>query len=694
MADHLIDFIKTVPGIQRDGTQMDSNQYIDGQHVRFYRGKPKKIGGQKLLDPGSTEIIRNMYAVEEIDNSTDVYLGRPSRLNVFNINNGQASPEISRTPGNFIADEENVWSFDEITILNASGPVTLTNNPLSTVNLSNVVTVTVPTTNGLQNEQQVTIAGAADTNNITAVQLNITAPITIVDGTHFSYVSNGTANASSAGGGAAVTYNLNLPVTYVVGVAPPNAMNMNNTTNRLIYWGDKTLASAFTEISTSHQSTSGGIVVSYPYFFKYGNNGVVGWTLNPGGDWADAKFAAIAKTKIVKGATTRGGTNAPSVLFWSLRSLIRATFSGGDPVFTFDTIQEGVPILAQNSVVTTENAYYWISNDAFWVYDGVVRELKNDQNRLFFFDNLNWDYRNKIFGIHKPQYHEIWWYFTFGDSTENNHAIFLNYQTGEWSDTSTTRSAGVKASNYQYPLLADSNTILNLITPTTPLTIALGANPLATTNGSAIVVVKYPPTQTLQNGNSIIIAGAVDTGGIIAANLNITTNIFNVDPIAQTFSYTANAAAGADAVGGGSAVQYTIVVPNICYGVWEEEKGTDMVLYGKELAIQSYYESHLISWVEKFPNDDRQIRIRRIEPDFVQSGNMTFVLNKRAFAQSDIVSSQPYTFVPGQTTIELSKIDTINMGRFVSFRFESNTVGGDYLMGKVFYDYAPGDVRP
>jgi len=646
------------------------------------------------LEPGTTEIVRNLYAVEKIDNSTDVYLGRPSSLNVTNVINNQAQPEILRTPNNFTVDPLNTWKFDEFTVLNGSGNVTLGNNPLATVNLSSVVTVTVPTTAGLQNEQQVTIAGATDTNNITAVELNITAPITIVDGTHFSFISNGTANATGSGGGNAVTYNLGLPVTYVVGVAAPNLLNINNQTQRLIYWGNKDAATAFTEISTSHQTTSGGIVVSYPYFFKYGNNGVVSWTLNPGGDWSDAVPAKVASTKIVQGYPTRAGVNAPGVLFWSLRSLIRATFNGGAAVFTFDTIQQGVPILAQNSVVTTENAYYWISNDQFWVYDGVVRQLENYQNRLFFFKNLNNTYRNKIWGEYRSEYHEIWWHFPMGTSTECNHAIVLNLETNFWFDTPSNRSAGYIASNYSYPLLSDSKTLLNVNNPTTPMTVQLANNPLTTDGVTAIVTVSYPSTQTLQNGNSITIAGAVDTGGIVAANLNIVTTIFNVNTVTQTFQYTANAASTGVANGGGAAVVYTIIVPNLCYGLWQEETGLDDVSYGNAFAIKSYYQTNLISWIEKFPQDDRQIRIRRIEPDFVQSGDMTVVINTQSFAQSDTVSSTPYTYVPGQTTIEMAKVDTTNMGRLVSFTFQSNVVGGDYLMGKIFYDYAPGDVRP
>lgn len=41
--------IRTKPGIQRDGTMIDSEAYTDGEWVRFLNGKPKKIGGYKWI---------------------------------------------------------------------------------------------------------------------------------------------------------------------------------------------------------------------------------------------------------------------------------------------------------------------------------------------------------------------------------------------------------------------------------------------------------------------------------------------------------------------------------------------------------------------------------------------------------------------------------------------------------------------
>lgn len=92
-----------------------------------------------------------------------------------------------------------------------SHPITspfLANNPLEFTNASGVIVVTVPSTQGLQTGQLVTISGVSGTiHNITAAQLNVRAPIIVLSPTTFSYQTAGTSNANDAGaGGANITY--------------------------------------------------------------------------------------------------------------------------------------------------------------------------------------------------------------------------------------------------------------------------------------------------------------------------------------------------------------------------------------------------------------------------------------------------------------------------------------------------------
>lgn len=47
--------LRSKPGIQRDGTMIDSESFTDGEWVRFQNGKPRKIGGYKWISSTLTD---------------------------------------------------------------------------------------------------------------------------------------------------------------------------------------------------------------------------------------------------------------------------------------------------------------------------------------------------------------------------------------------------------------------------------------------------------------------------------------------------------------------------------------------------------------------------------------------------------------------------------------------------------------
>jgi hypothetical protein len=78
-----------------------------------------------------------------------------------------------------------------------------------------------------------------------------------------------------------------------------------------------------------------------------------------------------------------------------------------------------------------------------------------------------------------------------------------------------------------------------------------------------------------------------------------------------------------------------------------------------------------------------------MEPDFVQTGQMTFQVIGRAFAQAPDVTSAPYPFDP-----DTRKIDLREQRRELRLIFTSNVQGGDYQLGRVLLHANLGDVRP
>jgi len=366
--------IASQPGIKRDGTKLDGDNYTDGQWVRFQRGKPRKIGGYRRITPGLSQISRGMHVQSR--NATNFlhsgHFGGLDRLTIDNL--GNASVIGDRTPSGFAVDFANQWQFDAVY------------NPAS--------------------------AGA-----------NLFAH------------------------------------------AAPNGDDIASSIERPVYYGDIYGTGQLAPIASLPLGVSGGVVALQPYLFAFGNDGSINWSdsadptdFTGSGPNNDGGTARVTAQKIVRGMPLRGGGgNSPSGIFWSLDSVIRGAYAGGDVTFRFDTLTSQSSILSASSVIEYDGLFFWCGVDRFLMFNGVVREVPNQMNLNWFFDNLNYAHRQKVFAFKVPRFGEIWWCYPRGSAIECTHAVIHNVREGTWYDTQLPgggRSAGQYAQVFKSPLVA------------------------------------------------------------------------------------------------------------------------------------------------------------------------------------------------------------------------------------------------
>lgn len=243
-----------------------------------------------------------------------------------------------------------------------------------------------------------------------------------------------------------------------------NLIDIADETNTNVYMADIGVSpGVFNKIvdeDANEIMVSGGVVVLQPYVFVYGNNGLIKNSVanNPSG-WkisvsSEANEANVAGTKIIKGLPLRGGAGSPAGLFWSLDSLVKVSRSGTE--FRYDVLTSDSSVLSPQAIIEYDGVYYWIGVDRFLTYNGTVKEIPNQQNLNWFFDNLNYAQRSKVWATKNSRYGEIWWFFPFGDSEECTHAIVYNIREGCWYDTAYARSAGFPAKVFRYPVSFDN----------------------------------------------------------------------------------------------------------------------------------------------------------------------------------------------------------------------------------------------
>ena len=128
--------------------------------------------------------------------------------------------------------------------------------------------------------------------------------------------------------------------------------------------------------------------------------------------------------------------------------------------------------------------------------------------------------------------------------------------------------------------------------------------------------------------------------------------------------------------------------------LWQHETGYDQINLTSVTAVQSYFETNSVGTMgglvgtQQQPGDNLWTRIERVEPDFVQTGEMSVVVTGEGYADEATVDSVPYYFMP--TTL---KIDMREQRREMRLRFESNVAGGTFQMGRVLLSLTTGDVR-
>lgn len=130
------------------------------------------------------------------------------------------------------------------------------------------------------------------------------------------------------------------------------------------------------------------------------------------------------------------------------------------------------------------------------------------------------------------------------------------------------------------------------------------------------------------------------------------------------------------------------------YRLWETEFQTDIIDGNSVGAIQSYFETNAIWPAEQQGQKNNGLYVEYIEPDFIQSGDMTVqILGSMSNARAPDNANTPQSFPDTATSSDNQVVYIRDQRRQLRFRFESNVVGGDYQMGDCVAQVRPGDSR-
>jgi hypothetical protein len=724
--------LDTKAGIQRDGTLFDKLFYNDGRWVRFQRGRPRKMLGYRVISDQLLGPSRGIW-VNAKNNFTSIFSGYSSGLQVLTIDdNGVGSGVANFTLNNFTASALNLWQFDGF--YSVTGEINnLLAHPgqnLVAIDEDNNTPVLIGDITGTTMSQIGVFSASATSNNTTTITL-AAADIRI-------------------GAGQTVTG---------TGV-PANTTVVSVSTTSVVLSNATTVLGVQTYTFNNNISVSGGVVSLHPYVFVYGNAGLIkNCSAGDPTDWvsADANEVNVATGKIVQGLPVRGGSNAPSGLFWSVDSLIRVSYIGGTGTppqyWRYDIISSQTSIMSSQCAIEYDGIYYWIGTDRFLLYNGTVKEIPNDMNQNYFFDNLNYVQRQKVWATKVPRYGEIWWFYPRGDATECTDAIVFNVREQIWYDAGQAlgarRSAGYFSQVFAYPIEASWVTLPDEVVFTDTFNEVTGSNFLyldtyntqvainqvvsgsnipasttvvaitssniktlgAITGGSGYTNGVYTDVP-LTGGNGAnaeatiaVVGGAVATvtvtargagyqvGDVLSAsntNLGGAGAGFSV-PVSALYAQAIEMSAAATGTG---AVLLTFSLPPNRIQVFQHEIGVDAIDGQNVEAIESYFETNDLGWVTGGPSQPAMEGANRWLR--VERVEPDFLMQGE---MELIVTGRPYAQsqdAPSDPYVfdgNTNKIDMKEQRRELRLQFRSNVVGGDYQTGKIIISADIGDVR-
>ena len=462
--------IASKPGIKRDGTVFEGDNYTDGQWVRFQRNLPRKIGGYRSISKYLTEISRGLSAWTQ-QGLQYCHSGSESTLERFTIDAaGNTSIITDRTPG--VAPSGSVeltggasGSVDDITVdgvsimsgseafdtdldttaANVAANINAFSTGFTAVAVGPLITITSVTEGTAQNGDAV----VSTTTTITTTDTNLSGgQVPLEDDPLNMWMFD-------------FQYDPSASQNYIIAHVAPNLECTCNDLGGQIFYGDALGTAKLQNIVLpAGMNATGGIVVAHPYLVYYGTDGMVGWSI--AGDPTDLTGSGSGQArpwsqKFIKAMPLRAGAgNAPAALLWAYDAVVRMSFNGGAAVFQFDVIATETSIMSPNCVVDYDVVFFWAGVDRFLMFNGVVREVENSLNLNYFFDSVTSGNRPKVFAFKVPRYGEIWWCYPRGGATECTHAVIYNVRENTWYDTELPnlgRSAGVYNNGLQCPIL-------------------------------------------------------------------------------------------------------------------------------------------------------------------------------------------------------------------------------------------------
>mgnify|MGYP003143459595 FL=1 len=471
--------LKFRPGIDKQDSAYsagDQRKYVDSDFVRFHYGKPERWGGwTNLPNPNKTlvGVVRDTHSWVGLDGLRYLALGTDRKLYIYS-----------------------EGAFYDITPIRETQALT---NPFTT---NGTTTVSVADTS--HNAKQGDFVTFDSFSSIDGLDMNQEFEITsITSANAYTVTHTSTASGSTSGGGGSgnAKYQINVgPATSTYGlgwgtdtwgsgtwdtassssdvVIVGRNWSLDNFGEDLIatvldggtfVWdtsgglsaratalSNAPTASRFSLVSTDTrhllifgtETTIGSTGTQDDLFFRFSDR-------EDATDYTPVATNEAGSLRISDGSRIIGAVkSAGQILVWTDTSLHGIQFVGTPFTFGLRQLGANAGLIAQHAAIEVNGVAYWMSDDAFYLYDGVVKKMPCSVQD-FVFDDISYTNKNDIAVGLNTAYNEIIWYYPSANASQIDRAVAYNYLEGSWYTLSLGRTTWLGAYVYEKPIATE-----------------------------------------------------------------------------------------------------------------------------------------------------------------------------------------------------------------------------------------------
>jgi hypothetical protein len=473
--------LKFRPGVDKQDTAYsagDERKYTDSDFVRFHYGKPERWGGwTNLPNPNKTivGVVRDTHSWVGLDGLRYLALGTDRKLYIYNegalyditpIRETQALTNPFTTNGTTtvsVADtSHNAKQGDFVTFDSFSSIDGLDMNQefeITSITSANAYTVThTSTASG-------STSGGGGSGNA-KYQINV-GPATSTYGLGWgtdtwSTGTWGTASSSSNVVLVGRNWSLdNFGEDLIATVSDGGTFiwdTSSGTGARATALSNAPTASRFSLVSTDTrhllifgtETTIGSTGTQDDLFFRFSDR-------EDATDYTPVATNEAGSLRISDGSKIVGAVkSAGQILVWTDTSLHGIQFVGTPFTFGLRQLGANAGLIAQHAAIEVNGIAYWMSDDAFYLYDGVVKKMPCSVQD-FVFDDISYTNKNDIAVGLNTAYNEIIWYYPSASASQIDRAVAYNYLERTWYTLSLGRTTWLGAYVYEKPIATEYN---------------------------------------------------------------------------------------------------------------------------------------------------------------------------------------------------------------------------------------------